>query len=78
MQNLINEVSDKMDKSISALKNAFNKIRTGRANPAILDTGFAFARRKKPLLFIGLQICGPWTCGNIAREASVEIFIILH
>ncbi len=37
MQNLINEVSDKMDKSISALKNAFNKIRTGRANPAILD-----------------------------------------
>ena len=37
MQNLINEVSDKMDKSISALKNAFNKIRTGRANPTILD-----------------------------------------
>ncbi len=37
MQILINEVSDKMDKSISALKNAFNKIRTGRANPAILD-----------------------------------------
>ena len=37
MQNLINEVSDKMDKTISALKNAFNKIRTGRANPAILD-----------------------------------------
>ena len=37
MQNLINEVSDKMDKSVSALKNAFNKIRTGRANPAILD-----------------------------------------
>ena len=37
MQNLINEVSEKMDKSVSALKNAFNKIRTGRANPAILD-----------------------------------------
>ena len=37
MQSLINDVSDKMDKSISALKNAFNKIRTGRANPAILD-----------------------------------------
>ena len=37
MQNLINEVSDKMDKTISALKYDFNKIRTGRANPAILD-----------------------------------------
>lgn len=37
MQNLINDVSEKMDKSISALKNAFNKIRTGRANPSILD-----------------------------------------
>ena len=37
MQNLINDVSEKMDKSVSALKNAFNKIRTGRANPSILD-----------------------------------------
>lgn len=37
MQNLINDVSEKMDKSISALKNTFNKIRTGRANPSILD-----------------------------------------
>ena len=35
--NLIKEVSEKMDKSLSALKNAFNKIRTGRANPALLD-----------------------------------------
>jgi ribosome recycling factor len=26
-----------MDKSVSALRNAFNKIRTGRANPSILD-----------------------------------------
>ena len=26
-----------MDKSVSALKNAFNKIRTGRANPSLLD-----------------------------------------
>jgi len=31
------EVSEKMDKSLSALRNAFNKIRTGRANPALLD-----------------------------------------
>ena len=37
MDNLIKEVSEKMDKSLSALKNAFNKIRTGRANPALLD-----------------------------------------
>ena len=37
MDSLIKEVSDKMDKSVSALKNAFNKIRTGRANPSLLD-----------------------------------------
>ena len=37
MDNLVKDVSDKMDKSLSALKNAFNKIRTGRANPALLD-----------------------------------------
>ena len=37
MDNLIKEVSQKMDKSLSALRNAFNKIRTGRANPASLD-----------------------------------------
>lgn len=37
MQSLINDVSDKMDKSVSALRNSFNKIRTGRANPSILD-----------------------------------------
>jgi len=37
MDSLINDVSDKMEKSVAALKNAFNKIRTGRANPSILD-----------------------------------------
>ena len=37
MDNLIKEVSEKMDKSLLALRNAFNKIRTGRANPALLD-----------------------------------------
>jgi len=37
MDTLINNVSDKMEKSVAALKNAFNKIRTGRANPSILD-----------------------------------------
>ena len=37
MKNLIQDVSSKMDKSLTALKNAFNKIRTGRANPSLLD-----------------------------------------
>ena len=37
MENLLTDVTQRMDKSISALKNAFNKIRTGRANPSILD-----------------------------------------
>ena len=37
MENLIQDVSSKMDKSLSALKNTFNKIRTGRANPSLLD-----------------------------------------
>ena len=30
--------SSKMDQSIAAFKNTLTKIRTGRANPAILDT----------------------------------------
>ena len=37
MEIILNDVTKKMDKSVSALKNAFNKIRTGRANPSILD-----------------------------------------
>ena len=37
MENLLNDVSQRMHKSLSALRSAFNKIRTGRANPAILD-----------------------------------------
>ncbi len=37
MENLLSEVTKRMDKSLSALRNAFNKIRTGRANPALLD-----------------------------------------
>ncbi len=31
-------VDGKMDQSIAALKNNLTKIRTGRANPALLDT----------------------------------------
>ena len=37
MEIILTEISEKMDKSLSALRNAFNKIRTGRANPSILD-----------------------------------------
>ena len=37
MENLIQDVSTKMEKSLTALKSAFNKIRTGRANPSLLD-----------------------------------------
>ena len=37
MEIFLKELTEKMEKSVNALKNAFNKIRTGRANPAILD-----------------------------------------
>ena len=37
MDMILKDVAERMDKSVLALKNAFNKIRTGRANPAILD-----------------------------------------
>jgi len=39
---VINEINkdtqERMDKSLEALRNAFNKIRTGRAHPSILDS----------------------------------------
>ena len=38
MNEIINAASERMDKSISSLNQAFNKIRTGRANPSILDS----------------------------------------
>ena len=37
METLLKDITEKMEKSVNALKNAFNKIRTGRANPSILD-----------------------------------------
>ena len=37
MEISLKELTEKMEKSVTALKNAFNKIRTGRANPSILD-----------------------------------------
>lgn len=37
MEQLIQNTSNRMEKSISSLSVAFNKIRTGRANPSLLD-----------------------------------------
>ena len=37
MNEIINTTSERMQKSISSLKFAFNKIRTGRASPSLLD-----------------------------------------
>lgn len=37
MNDLVNNTSNRMQKSITALIDAFKKIRTGRANPSILD-----------------------------------------
>ena len=37
MDTLVNDVAQRMEKSLSALRSSFNKIRTGRANPSILD-----------------------------------------
>ncbi len=37
MNDIIKNTSDRMQKSITALIDAFKKIRTGRANPSILD-----------------------------------------
>ena len=37
MNEILNNATSRMDKSIASLGQAFNKIRTGRANPAILD-----------------------------------------
>jgi ribosome recycling factor len=37
MNTIIESLKERMSKSIDSLKSSFNKIRTGRANPAILD-----------------------------------------
>ena len=37
MENLISDLEDKMQKTIASLNNEFKKIRTGRANPSMLD-----------------------------------------
>ena len=37
MNTKLESLKERMEKSVDSLKSAFNKIRTGRANPAILD-----------------------------------------
>ena len=37
MNTILESLKERMEKSVESLKSAFNKIRTGRANPAILD-----------------------------------------
>ena len=37
MKTILESLKERMEKSLDSLKSAFNKIRTGRANPAILD-----------------------------------------
>ena len=37
MNTILESLKERMEKSLGSLKSAFNKIRTGRANPAILD-----------------------------------------
>ena len=38
MNDIIDQLKPKMQKALDALMHEFNKIRTGRANPNILDT----------------------------------------
>ncbi len=37
MNTILESLKERMEKSVDSLRSAFNKIRTGRANPAILD-----------------------------------------
>ncbi len=59
MSEIINNASDRMEKSLSSLNQAFNKIRTGRANPSILDD-------------IKIDYYGNLTVLNQAASISVE------
>ena len=38
MNEIIDQIKPKMQKAIDSLAHEFNKIRTGRANPSILDS----------------------------------------
>ncbi len=59
MENLLNDLTQRMDKSLSALRSAFNKIRTGRANPAILDD-------------VNVEYYGNMTAINQTSNISIE------
>ncbi len=41
IEEILLDADDRMEKSLSSLDSAFNKIRTGRAHPSILDNVFA-------------------------------------
>ena len=59
MSEIINNATDRMEKSVTSLNQAFNKIRTGRANPSILDD-------------IKVDYYGNLTVLNQAANISVE------
>ena len=59
MSEIINNATDRMEKSVTSLNQAFNKIRTGRANPSILDD-------------IKVDYYGNLTVLNQAASISVE------
>ena len=59
MSEIINNATDRMKKSVTSLNQAFNKIRTGRANPSILDD-------------IKVDYYGNLTVLNQAASISVE------
>ena len=59
MSEIINNATDRMVKSVTSLNQAFNKIRTGRANPSILDD-------------IKVDYYGNLTVLNQAASISVE------
>ena len=66
MNTILESLKERMEKSIDSLKSAFNKIRTGRANPAILDD-------------IKVDYYGIFTPLNpISKTASDVFFVFLN
>ena len=65
MENLISDLEDKMQKTIASLNNEFKKIRTGRANPSMLDD-------------IKIDYYGSPTPINQAASISVEAVSYTH
>ena len=74
---ILNEASSRMDKAIEAMKADFTKVRTGRANPAILsDLRVDYYGVPTPVLQIaGVKavdgrtlVIDPWDKGQPARH----------